>query len=131
MYKKSSFNVVVEILENGNKLVFNTMSCVLGIMNSETQDIYENVENIKHSDIENTSFQTLLKNGFVIPITYNEHDVLKTKDMMRRYTVSNNVLGVTVATSLNCNMACTYCYESRTDIDKKDMGEAVQADVVG
>ena len=60
---------------------------------------------------------------------YNELHALEAKSTIGRFSIANSTLGLTIATSLNCNMACTYCYEGRTEVNKIDMNEEVQANV--
>jgi len=46
MYKKSNYNLIVETMDDGSNLVFNTMTCVLGVMDLKTQGIYEGIESL-------------------------------------------------------------------------------------
>jgi len=132
MYKKSNFNVIVETMEDGSNLVFNTMTCVLGVMDLKTQGIYEGIESLDTAKIDGEikeTVNTMLGTGFIVPDDCNEYDVLKAKDAIGRFSEFADLLTLTIATSLNCNMACTYCYEGKTELNKIDMSEEVQADV--
>ena len=134
MYKKSDFNIVVETMDTGSKLVFNTITCVLGIMDPETQSLYNNIEGLELDLVNNSkskeAIETMYKMGFIIQKNINELEVLKTRDAISRFTTATNTMGLTIATSLDCNMACTYCYEGKSAINKIAMDSSVQNDVV-
>jgi len=71
------------------------------------------------------------KMGFIVSKNINEKDAMKVMDRMDRFTTPTPTLGLVIATSLDCNMACTYCYEGRENIKKINMDSAVQADMIG
>jgi len=132
MYKKSIYNIIVDTLENDGKLVFNTMTCVLGVMDLNTQALYENIESLDLEAIDDKakeSVNTMFSMGYILSKNYDEISIIKTRGRMQRFS-STDALSITVATSLNCNMACTYCYERRTAIAKSDMDSSMQNDIV-
>lgn len=67
---------------------------------------------------ENLIFSTLLEGGFIIPSDYDE---LKCIEKKFNSISSSKVLAVTIATTLDCNLACYYCYQkhNKTKLDKK------------
>lgn len=65
MYKKSKYNVIVDRLENGEILIYNTLNNAFGIMNVKTQEIYNNIEIFEEQEIrkieEDDNFKDLIK----------------------------------------------------------------------
>jgi len=55
MYKKSSYNVIVETFADGKQLVFNTMTAVLGIMDASTQSICNAIESVSTETCDDTA----------------------------------------------------------------------------
>lgn len=134
MYKKSFYNITIEAIHDGSEIVFNTMSGVLGIMDADTLALYNNIEEVVPDLIQDSktreNLDTMLKTGYVVMKNIDERAALRLIDRQHRAFNANNYLALTIATSLNCNMACTYCYEGRAKVDKKDMCSQVQADLV-
>jgi uncharacterized protein len=146
MLKRSSYNVEIKRLENGDILLFNSLTLAFGIMDIQTQEIYFNIENIKpdnikldninleninpqNTDLENTdekiknSIDIMKNNGFLIESTINEFDYIKVLEKTSRY--NKGILKLTIAPTLNCNMACPYCYEGK--LNKKMDEETINS----
>lgn len=125
MYKQSNYNINVNTLENGKILFFNTVSNAFGIMDAATQQLYENIDTIIIEDLtdieEKNNINTLLNYGYIVPQEINELDVLKLKSQMNKYFGTKLIL--TIAPTLDCNMACPYCFEKKQKIR---MSEEVQ-----
>lgn len=116
MYKKSNYNIEVDTLENNSILLFNTMSSSFGILDLETKKVYDNIESINDQEdinslMENKEFINMLNNGYIVPHDFNELDLLKLRRESGKYL--NKSLTLTIAPTLDCNMACPYCYEKR------------------
>jgi uncharacterized protein len=58
--------------------------------------------------------QTLINNGFLIPNDFDERAELR-KRFLAAKTESRN-FGLTIATTLQCNFRCPYCYEDHVSI---------------
>lgn len=62
MFKKSKYNIIIDELENGDILLFNSMSIAFGIMDSKTKKLYESIEELGKEEIEklkgNINFET-------------------------------------------------------------------------
>jgi len=131
MYKKSNFIVNVDVFENGNMLLFNTMSGVLGVVDVESLRLLENADAITQDSILNekdkANLETLLKSGYILREEYDEHELLKLHSMRSRFF--NESLSLTIATTLDCNMSCPYCYEKRHAISKKGMCDETRSDL--
>jgi len=111
-YKASRFNNFFKG-EDGKRLAFNTVSCGLATMDDEAYEKYEEIisnsgENIDESD----DMVKKLKGGrFIVPEKLDEIDWLKVHQHLARFSTRST--GLTIAPTLNCNFACTYCYEGR------------------
>ncbi len=125
MLKKSNYNVKVSTLEDGRILMFNTRTTAFGIMDKDSKRLYDNIETIDPDKLENQTdkqnLAILSRYGFVIPNEYNELDIIKLNIQTGKYLTRS--LALTIAPTMDCNMACPYCYETK---QKKSMGEDIQ-----
>lgn len=121
--KRSMYNIEIEKLDNGDILLYNTKSSALGILNKDTQEIYYNDiidEAIINNEKIKESIHIMVQNGFLVDINVDEYKTLQVAERMRRY--SGDRFSLTIAPTLDCNMACPYCYE---DKKQKRMNESV------
>lgn len=118
MYKKSKFNIEINKLDDGKILIFNSLTYAFGIMDLETQIIYKKIESfIIGSTLkpkEKNEIETLLRQGYIVPEELDEIKILKLRSQSQRYL--NKELALTIAPTLNCNMACPYCFENKKNI---------------
>jgi len=128
MYKKSDYNIEIETLDNGDILIYNSITGAFGKMNRSTKQLYDKIEDIDVENLENEedkeNTKTLLKNGYIILNTVNELDKLRVQSQIKRY--SSDTLVLTIAPTLDCNMACPYCFETKQKIHmNEDVQEAL------
>lgn len=132
IYKKSKYNVIIDKLENGNKLIYNTLKNTYGIMNIETQKIYDNIENFQEKDIEtikeNGNFKDLVKYGYII--SYEDDELMYIKFDSQYQKFKSKQCNLTIAPTLDCNMACPYCYEDKKAICMDERVQIVLYDFV-
>ncbi len=121
--KKSFYNVEIKTLENGDVLLFNSLTTAFGLMDKKTQDIYYSLDSVNTGSVPDEedlrNLETLKTNGFVIDSELNEGKMLNLLGRSARYDLKS--LDLTVAPTLDCNMACPYCYEDKSS--KKIMSE--------
>lgn len=114
--KKSVYNIIIDKLENDKLLFFNSSKGSFGIMDAQTQTIYNNIENIDICDIKDDNIKKNIDimrgNGFLIE---NDIDEVKQLNVLRNIARYNNAgrLSLTIAPTMNCNMNCPYCYEKK------------------
>lgn len=113
--KKSFYNIEVDKFQD-NILIFNSHTSALGLMDKKTQDLYYNIENIENwksiTDEEaRNSTNIMVENGFLVASDLDETAVLDVLVDMQKYDPA--VLNLVIAPTLNCNMACPYCYENK------------------
>ena len=118
MFKQSKFNIEVEVLINGDILIFNTLTNSFAIMNKSTQLLYNSIDTIVIEKLEDAedknNIELLVKQGYIISEEINELEMLKLRGQMSKYM--NHKLILTIAPTLDCNMACPYCFENKQKI---------------
>ncbi|NFV14385.1 SPASM domain-containing protein [Clostridium sporogenes] len=121
--KRSMYNIEIEKLDNGDILLYNTKSSALGILNKDTQEIYYNDiinEAIINNEKIKESIQIMVQNGFLVDANIDEYKTVQVTERMARY--NGDRFSLSIAPTLDCNMACPYCYE---DKKQKRMNESV------
>ena len=117
-FKRSIYNVEIEELQDGKRLVYNTYSGAYGIMDEKTQIMYNNIDNIDVYEVfdeENLSKLKIMANsGYIVPSEKDELSVVKLERAMSRY--NRDTLGITITPTMDCNMRCPYCYENRSEM---------------
>ncbi len=116
MQKLSRYNVIVP-WRDGMYLAYNARSGALAVMNPENFATYQLVAH-KLTDrpaaVFTTEEEQLLNQmnygGFTRPEDLDELATLHDQHLMARET--EEALGLVVAPSMACNMACPYCYET-------------------
>lgn len=113
MYKKSFYNLEIENFEDKKTLIYNSLTSSVGLMDSNGRKLYDNIENINIENIDNDNdkniFKILVDNGYIIEKDIDELTLYKTAGRIMRY--NNSYFGLTIAPTLDCNMACPYCFE--------------------
>ncbi|GFR34199.1 radical SAM/SPASM domain-containing protein [Thermobrachium celere] len=116
MLKKSFYNIIVDELENGDVLLYNSLTNAFGIMYKEIKQIYESSEIIDENSLndEVKKYIKMMKdNGFLVDFNLNEYEKLKILSRISRF--NQNFLNLTIAPTLYCNMDCPYCYEKKSN----------------
>jgi uncharacterized protein len=130
MYKISQFNHFQPWL-NGHHMAFNSRTGALGLMdedNLKLRDlIFEKIRSgsdPKFSPEEAHLVQQLEYGKFIYADHYDEVEELKFQHNLARY--DRNSLGLALAPTMACNMACEYCYEeNKKGIMKPEVVEAI------
>lgn len=116
MPKVSQYNLFSP-WRDGYYLAYNAMSGALGLMTSENYETYKLLaKKISNGTPENYSEQEKellmqLQHGkFIVDSGTSEFDSLKFKYRQSRF--STKALGLIIAPTMACNMACEYCFEA-------------------
>ncbi len=119
-YKASNFNFPVES-ENGKIYLFNSMnvsaikvpeaikSFIRELLNSDPFEFRELPE------VSLPLLQILYEGGFLIPENFDEKEEIKERYLDQP---GDKTLSITIVPTLNCNLACLYCYQEH---DKSKM----------
>jgi uncharacterized protein len=115
MYKISQFNHFHPWL-NGNFLAYNALSGAVGLMTEENYNVYKAIleklsseDEVDFTPEEAHLIQQLQYGRFIYPAFDDELKTLKFQHHMSRYDQTS--LGLAIAPTMACNMACEYCYE--------------------
>lgn len=123
-YKKSNYNIFFDI-EGNEKIIFNTRTLALSIINNNEYIKYLDVDKDSHSLAEDSILCDMYKNGYIIDVELDELEVLRNRLNKIRY--SKEDLKLTIAPTINCNFDCTYCYEKQgVSKNSKIMDEKTQ-----
>jgi uncharacterized protein len=115
MLKLSRFNHILP-WRDGNYLAFNASSGALGLLSSEHFGTYRRLEaklleEAPSLAADEEELLGQLKYGhFVVDAEPSELDLLKFR--YRRVRYDHTSLGLVVAPTMACNMACAYCFEA-------------------
>lgn len=113
--KKSFYNVEVDKFQD-NILIFNSYTSALGLMDKKTQNLYYNIESIEDwnttlDEEARSNIKIMIENGFLVAFDLDEAASLDVLGDMQKYNPT--ALNLVIAPTLNCNMACPYCYENK------------------
>jgi len=104
-YKKSRFNFTYRQSEDAY-VVFNTYSKALVVLDEAEFDQFE------AGKFENEEMvKELAKNGILVEETFDEVGFMTYCHNMTKF--SKGALHLVLATTMDCNFACPYCYENR------------------
>jgi uncharacterized protein len=116
MSKLSRFNHF-QPWRDGYHIAYNAMSGAVALMTDENFEVYHRIAEKLASgtepdftDQEKELFKQLEYGHFLRKDTVDEIESLKFRHNMDRY--DRTVLGLVLAPTLACNMACEYCYEA-------------------
>lgn len=109
-YKKSDYNVIYDI-DNNEKIIFNTRSLGLSVINNKEYEVYLNLDENLEKECMKDTIEDMYENGYIVDKDLNELDILKYRLNKERY--SKDTLRLTIAPTMNCNFNCSYCYEKQ------------------
>lgn len=118
-YKKSRFNFVYNRAEN-EVVIYNTYSKALVVLDNQE---YKEFDNLTITSEE--MITTLLNNHIIIEESFDEVGFLTYCHNLTKY--SKEALHLVLATTMDCNFGCPYCYENRR---KGKMSDEVQTAII-
>ncbi|GAB6107765.1 radical SAM protein [Fusibacter bizertensis] len=108
MYKKSRYNVEIEQIYDNSLLVYNSFTTSLCVLDKNTQEFYNKIGS-PNAVNEHPAIESFLSNGFIVPELCDEESLFMNEQLQLRN--NSNILNLTIAPTLNCNMGCKYCFE--------------------
>jgi uncharacterized protein len=124
--KISNYNFFYDYEADSKVLAYNSRTGALALMENEKYDSFKQFMNNEDMNALDDQFiKDLEYGGFILNKDVNELDLVKMKLMSERY--SSRHLGLTIATTINCNLGCTYCYEKDNKNAYKMSDEVHQA----
>lgn len=111
--KPSRYNLVVDTKSDGSILLFNTFSTALCLLSKESKSFLEVAHyNMDELPVENRkTIEQFLSMGFLVHHDVDEFSHLELRKNLVRY--GNRKLTLTIGPTLNCNMCCPYCFETK------------------
>ena len=109
--KSSDFNVWTQLGEDIH-LLYNTRTNALLKLTPEKRQQAETFFSHPEKHSENEFEKELVRLGFVVPDGTDELSLLKTAERANRF--GNRNLGLTLCTTLACNLRCVYCYQKKS-----------------
>lgn len=111
MYKLSKFNIRFE--EENTHYIYNSHKGSFATLNHDYQESMERISKKELLSIPNEHITKLKEAGFIVEEEIDEYLIYKYLTNQSKY--SNDFLGLTIATTLQCNFRCPYCYEEHLD----------------
>jgi len=108
---KKNYYQIDEEVGAGKHLHYNAYNNQFLLLNDECHSLLTNSE---CAEIESKSplfYQKLVDNEFIVPNNFNETEVVKYIKNGMQY--NSSMYHVMINTTLDCNLNCWYCYESR------------------
>ena len=117
--KVSNYNFFIPYKDN-KVIAYNSFTNALGLL--ERKDYVEFKKNQKNIDSLNDFklIEELRKGGFIIEDEINELEIIRTR--MYRDRFNDDMLGLTIVPTADCNFRCIYCYE-KNSIRKEKMSK--------
>ncbi|MGL5716593.1 MAG: radical SAM protein [Paraclostridium sp.] len=116
-FNKSIYNTVIDTSENGNTTMFNSLSSSIIALDKKSIEVYNDIENIEIEKINDKNIlhiiNNLESNGFLVEDGLDEYKYYENLHIKTKF--AQRSLNLTIALTLDCNMACPYCFETRTD----------------
>jgi uncharacterized protein len=128
-YAYSRFNVTVDI-EDGRKIIYNTQSNVLSVLDQPEAAFYCGLLNKSIGELSQAELEildNLLINNFIVPADIDELALLEECYLGARH--SPETLIFTITPTLNCNFSCHYCYQG-TIKDRLIMSSETQEETI-
>lgn len=126
--KQSNYNFFFP-LENNNYLAFNALRNGLAVVDEDTVEKISSHQPGNAPDFDAEMLKELKRGGFFCDKNFDEYGLLKVYRHKNQY--SGSELGLTIAPTLGCNLACLYCYENAGAVKGiKKMDDTVIAELV-
>lgn len=109
IFKTSHYNFFFPV-DDKKFLAYNAMRNGLALIGEELKNAIISQENSSPQSIPGEILSHLIKGGFLIAQDVDELKILKIRRGIQQY--STNILGLTICPTLDCNLACQYCYET-------------------
>ncbi len=118
---------------NGHYIAFNARSGAVAVMTAENYEAYQNLAiklaqsngSSSLTDSESKLLTQLEFGRFAYPDGREEAELIKFQHHMERFDMTS--LGLVIAPTMACNMACEYCFESNK---KGKMSAEIQAAII-
>ncbi|ANC11067.1 MULTISPECIES: radical SAM/SPASM domain-containing protein [Bacillus cereus group] len=111
MYKVSQFNVPFK--KDNINFLYNSHTGAFVKISDEYKDTIKKISKRDYNEIPNLHLEELTRAGFIVETSLDEYGVYHYLTNKSRF--GSEYLGLTIATTLQCNFRCPYCYENHVD----------------
>ncbi|MEB8704469.1 radical SAM/SPASM domain-containing protein, partial [Bacillus cereus] len=111
MYKVSQFNVPFK--RDNINFLYNSHTGAFVKISDEYKDTIKKISKGDYNEIPNLHLEELTRAGFIVATSLDEYGVYHYLTNKSRF--GSEYLGLTIATKLQCNFRCPYCYENHVD----------------
>ncbi len=115
--KTSRYNFIFP-LEDDSYLIYNALSGGFAKVDSHALNVLKKIEKGENSETHDSEVSLVIENlekgRFIWQDDSDECAYLKVLTTMHRF--GSRSLGLTIAPTLECNFACTYCYEEHENV---------------
>ena len=109
MYKESFYNIEIEIDEQKNVLLYNSITSALSWFDPETYATFKNRKNILKENV----LPDIIRLGYVVEKEKDELSMLKYQNRVSAYNNNPQYLHFVIAPTMLCNYKCIYCFEKQ------------------
>ncbi len=110
----SYYNVLVDVPETGETILFNTRTSALGVLDAAERTRYEALCDGTLPEDEAAAFAAELeKGGFAMGNAETEADFMRYQ--FEKYRFDDTVFELYVAPTMGCNFNCPYCFEKKRE----------------
>ncbi|MCL2322669.1 MAG: SPASM domain-containing protein [Oscillospiraceae bacterium] len=106
-YKSSNYNIFIDKLSENKSLIFNSYFDSYVVLDEQHMDALNNISICDDEKI----IADLSSQGLIIKKDFYELNNILINERINKYR--DGTLILTIAPSMECNMDCPYCYESR------------------
>lgn len=107
--KLSRYNFLFSV-DGETQLAYNALTNGLAMVDTACARCLQDFSEETFFSLPEKTQRELQRGGFVIPDEMDEVDVVRVRYRFQQYACSN--VGLTIAPTLACNLACRYCFES-------------------
>ncbi|MCM3205983.1 radical SAM/SPASM domain-containing protein [Paenibacillus illinoisensis] len=111
MYKKSMFNLFFD--HQNQAFIYNSHTGGFVTLNDEYKRSFKLLSQNNWNEIPNEHIKNFKDGGFIVDKDLDEYLIYKYLTNRSKY--SNDSFALTIATTLQCNFRCPYCYEEHVD----------------
>lgn len=123
---KSYFNFVQKTKNcDNNYTLYNSRTGCLSLLDEHHYRLYYDYPEKEISDVE--FLNQLLSCGYIVQSHDEEYDRIRFQMYQAKF--SNSILSLVIAPTMNCNFACTYCYE-KNQLHNCLMSEKIQDGII-
>lgn len=121
--KFSRYNVLVK-REDVN-ILFNTRTLAMISLEDIEMDMFEKKDYLELSKINKKDSEELENNGFIIPESVSEVDIIKKEYWDNK--INSDILHLAIMPTMKCNFKCVYCFEKRSN---SELSEDIENNII-